>query len=109
MTDTLKVLGQLAPAAAALTALYTVPAATSAVVSTLTVCNTTALPATWRLSVAPAGAGDTLAQYLFYGPNVDPNDSAILSLGIGLAATDIIRVWASIAGLSFSAFGVQIT
>ena len=40
MPQTHKVLGQSNPAATTLTTLYTVPASTSAVVSTLVICNT---------------------------------------------------------------------
>jgi hypothetical protein len=39
MATTYKVLGQLNPAATTPTTLYTVPASTSTVVSTITICN----------------------------------------------------------------------
>lgn len=109
MTDTLKCLGQLTPSAASLTTAYTVPAATSTVLSTVVVCNTTALAATWRLSVAIAGAGDTLAQYLYRDLSINPNDTFTASLGLTLATTDLVRVQASTAGITFNLFGDEVS
>jgi len=37
------------------------------------------------------------------------NDSTCLTLGITLAATDVLSVYASAADLSFQAFGSEIT
>jgi len=107
MATTPKVLGQSAPGATTLTALYTVPGATNTTVSSLTVCNTSATPTTFRISVAPAGAGDALSQYLFYDVTIAGNDSFVATVGLTLEATDIIRVYATLATLSFSAFGIE--
>lgn len=109
MTDTLHVLGQLTPAATTLTTAYTVPAATTAIISTVMVCNTTAVAATFRVSVAIAGAADTLAQYVYRDLTVNPNDTFAASLGLTLATTDLIRVQASVAGITFNFFGDEIT
>ena len=107
MATTPKILGQSAPLATTLTALYTVPGATNATVSSVTVCNTSATPTTFRISVAPAGAGDALSQYLFYDVTIPGNDSFIATVGLTLEATDVIRVYATLATLSFSAFGIE--
>ena len=56
MATAYKVLGQSNPSATTNTTLYTVPSATSAVVSTLTVCNQSSTAATYRIAVRPAGA-----------------------------------------------------
>ena len=65
MANTYKVLGQSSPAATTLTSLYTVPAATSAVTSTLTVCNY-GVSTTVRVAVRPAGAGIANQHYIIY-------------------------------------------
>lgn len=109
MTDTLKVLGQSAPGAASLTDLYTVPGATSAAVSSVTVCNRSATPTTFRLSVAPAGAADAVAQYLYYDVPIAGNDTFVATVGLTLAATDKVRCYATLATVSFSLFGVEVT
>lgn len=108
MADIFKVLGQSAPAATTLTDLYTVPAARSTTISTITVCNRAATAATFRISVAPAGGVDASSQYLYYDQAIDANSTFALTLGITLATTDKVRVYASTANLSFSAFGVEV-
>lgn len=109
MSNTLKVLGQSKPSATTLTALYTVPAATSAVVSTISVCNQSATPTSFRISVAPAGAADTASQYLYYDVVIPANDTFIATIGITLATTDVVRVYNTLATCSFSLFGSEIT
>lgn len=109
MPQTYKVLGQSAPLATTLTDLYTVPSATSAVVSTLTVCNRAAAFKSFRLAVRPAGASIADEHYIAYDVNIPANDSTCLTLGLTLAATDVLSVYASAADLSFQAFGSEIT
>ena len=95
MAATRKVLGQSAPAAATNTNLYTVPAATSTVCSTLVVANPGPDAATFRVAVRPGGA--TLAKhYLYYGVQLQTGDSSCDDRrSVTLAATDVVTVWAS--------------
>lgn len=109
MTDTLLVLGQSYPAANTLTTLYTVPGATSAVVSSIAVCNQGAGLTTFRISVAPAGAADTASQYLYHDVSITNGDTFIATIGITLAATDVVRVQCANGNCSFIAWGVQVT
>jgi hypothetical protein len=109
MAEAIKVLGQANPAATTLTALYTVPAATSVVASTISICNRTGVKRTFRVSVAKAGAGDSLEQYLFYDTPILKNDSIFATIGITLEATDVVRVYVDAVGVSFNLFGTEIT
>lgn len=109
MAVTQKVLGQSKPSAATLTDLYTAPALTSATVSTIIVCNQSATPTSFRISVAPAGAGDTAAQYLYYDIAIAGNDTFAATIGITLATTDVVRVYNTLATCSFSLFGAETT
>lgn len=109
MPITYKVLGQSAPAATTNTDLYTVPAATSAVISTIVVANRVGTSATYRIAIRPAGAAIANQHYIAYDVAVGGGDSTTLTLGITLAATDIITVYASTANLSCSVFGSEIT
>lgn len=109
MAEALKILGQSSPAATTATALYTVPAATKTTVSTITVCNRSATAGTFRISVAVADAVDANPQYLFYDQALDGNSTFAVTIGITLAATDVIRVYASSANFSFNVFGVEIS
>jgi hypothetical protein len=109
MPTVYKVLGQSAPSATTATDLYTVPAATSAVVSTIVVANRTNTAAAYRIAIRPAEATLANEHYLAYDVAVGAGDSTTLTLGITLAATDVITIYASTADLSFNAFGSEIT
>lgn len=108
-TETLKTLGQLAPSATTLTALYTVPALTQAAASTLIVCNRGSTTATFRVSVAVNGAADDPSQYIFYDLSITGNDTFAATIGVSLGPADVVRVYASSADLSFSLFGAEVT
>ena len=109
MPTVYKVLGQSAPSATTDTSLYTVPSATSSVVSTIAVANRAATSATFRIAIRPAGETIANKHYIAYGSTVAANDSITLTLGISLATTDVITVYASTANLSFNAFGVEVS
>ena len=109
MASALKVLGQLNPSATTLTTLYTVPGATSTVCSSLVICNRSSTATSFRVSVAVAGAADTGAQYLYYDVTIAGNDTFVATIGVSLAATDVVRVYATLATLSFSLFGQENT
>lgn len=109
MATAYKVLGQQAPSATTATALYTVPASTQAVVSTVNICNRAAAAATFRIAVRPDGAALANQHYLYYDVNISGAQSIDLTLGWTLGDTDVITVYASTANLSFTAFGAEIT
>jgi len=109
MATTYKTLGQSAPSATTNTDLYTVPAATSTVCSTLAVCNRANSATTYRIAVRPAGATLANEHYIVYDSTIAINDTVFLTLGISLAATDVITVYAGSANLSFSLFGSELT
>lgn len=104
-----KVLGQSNPSATTLTTLYTVPSATSAVVSTLTICNTGSTGTTYRVAVRPAGAAIATSHYLVFDAAIPANESIMLTLGLSLATTDVVSVFAGNASLAFGLFGSEIT
>ena len=107
-TTTYKILGQSAPSATTSTDLYTVPASTEAIVSSMVVTNRASTNASYRVSVAANGAALSNEQYLVYDGLLGPNETVALTLGITLDAADKIRVYASSANLSFNAFGTEI-
>jgi hypothetical protein len=109
MPTAYKVLGQVAPSATTNTTLETVPSATQAIVSTIAVCNRAATAATYRIAVRPAGATLANEHYIAFDAPLAANNSTFITIGITLAATDVITVYASSANLSFSAFGSEIS
>jgi len=100
-----KVLGQVNPSATTLTTLYTVPSAKEAVVSSISVANLTSTAATFRLGVRPAGASIANQHYIGYDITVGASDSTIITVGLTLATTDVLSVYASTANVAFQAFG----
>lgn len=109
MATAYKVLGQSNPAATTLTSLYTVPAATSAVVSSITIANLGASAGTFRIAVRPAGEAIANKHYLALDTTIAALDTITLTLGITLATTDVISVYASTATMAFQAFGSEIS
>ena len=108
MPTTYKVLGQVNPAATTATTLYTVPSATNTIISTIVICNQAASAATFRIAVRPAGATLAAIHYVAYDVTVGASDSTALTLGLTLAATDVVTVYASTATVSFNAYGSEV-
>jgi hypothetical protein len=104
-----KVLGQSNPAATTATTLYTVPASTSTVVSTVVVCNQSASTDSFRIAIRPAGASLLAKHYIAYDNAIAANDSVTLTIGITLATTDVVTIYAGTANLSFNLFGSEIS
>lgn len=109
MAEAYKTLAQLKPSATTLTDFYTVPASTSTVTSTIIITNQSATATSFRIAVAVAGAADNTKQYLYYDFPINGNDSIVFPLGMTLATTDVVRVYATLATLSFNLFGTEIT
>lgn len=109
MPQTHKVLGQSNPAATTLTSLYTVPSSTSAVCSSLTVANLASTATTYRVAVRPAGESIANKHYIAYDVSLLGADSIMLTLGITLAATDVVSVYAGSANVAFNLYGCEIT
>lgn len=108
MTTAYKVLGQSIPAATTLTTLYTVPATTSTVCSTLSICNQ-GTDTTFRVAVRPAGATVSSVHYLFYDLTIAANDTMLFTLGMTLATTDVVSVYAATANVSFHLYGSEVS
>lgn len=109
MPTTRRVLGQSRPAAATETALYTVPAGGSTVCSTLTIANDGAAT-TVRVRIAVAGAATAASQDLFpTGTPIAAQQTITLTAGITLGAGDVVRVYATLATVTFQLFGEETT
>jgi len=109
MPTTYKVLGQSAPSATTATTLYTVPAATSAVTSTVVACNRGTAEGTYRIAVRPAGAVLANQHYLVYDAALPATSTDAITIGLTLATTDVVTVYASSANFSFSLYGSEVS
>lgn len=91
------------------TNLYTVPSLTSAIISTINICNQSTGPDTVSVAVRPGGSALSNQQYICFLENLAPLSTMSLTLGATLAAGDIITVLSTNGTSSFSAFGSEIS
>lgn len=103
-----KVLGQANPTATTATTLYTVPVSMNTVVSSVVVTNLSASQVNYRVAVRPGGESLANTHYVAYDATCPASDAVILSLGLTMAANDVITVYASTDAVNFSAFGSEI-
>lgn len=108
MATTYKVLGQSLPAATTFTTLYTVPTNSNVVCSTLAVCNQ-GVDTTFRVAVRPLSATLQNVHYLFYELRIAASDTMLFTLGMTLAASDVVTVYSGTANVSFHLYGSIVT
>jgi len=108
MASTYKVLAQSNPSAQTDTDIYTVPASTQTVISTIVICNQEVSDATYDIAVRPDDETLAAKHYVAKTITVGASDSTALTLGITMNANDVLTVQASTADLSFSVFGSEI-
>lgn len=98
--------GRLSPST--WTQLYPVPAATSAVLSTLVIANQTTSSAQYRIATS-ATTSPTIAETIVFDSTVAANDTITLTLGVTLDATKKIMVTANSPEISFAAYGSEVS
>ena len=110
MPETYKILGQVAANSNTTTNVYTVPAATQAVISSIVIVNrNNNANVTYRLAVQPAGAALANQHYIAYDAPVNALDSVVLTMGATMGNTDVLSVYSANANISFTVFGSEIT
>ena len=82
MATTYKVLGQVNPSATTNTTLYTCPASTQTVISTITICNQAGTSGTYRIAIRPNGATISAEHYIVYDASVPANSTTAYTLGM---------------------------
>lgn len=109
MATSYKILGQAHLTTTSDTDVYTVPASTETIISTVIVANIGASATTFNIALRDNG--DTLANkhYIAKEVPIAANDSTTLTLGMALEATDVVTCKAGAADLlSFNLFGAEI-
>ena len=103
-----KILGQAAPADTNNADLYTVPAATEAIVSSIAIANVTATAATYRIYIRDGGAAAADSNALVKDASAAANSTTTIGIGITLSATDVITVQSGTAdAITVHAFGTE--
>jgi len=107
-----KVLAQNTLTANTNTDIYSVGAGKSAVISTITIANTTASAQTYRLAVtssATAASAVTLAEHVAYDVAIAANDTVALTLGITAEAGKKLVARSNSASVAFGVFGSEVS
>jgi hypothetical protein len=108
MATTYKILGQITGSAAT-ASLYTSPAGTQTVVSSLVITNRGTANNTYWIAVVPSGSTLAIEDWIAFNTPISGNDSTALTLGITLGAFDQIQVSGLANSGSFNLFGSQIS
>jgi hypothetical protein len=87
--------------------LYTCPAGSSAVVSTITATNLISNSNTFRLVVQKSGETLAAKHFVVLDQSISGNSTEAFTIGITLNAGDMLKVAADTATVSFSAFGSE--
>jgi len=110
-----KILGQIVTTANAIANVYVVPAATSAAIGTITVCNGTASDVVFDLVMRPSTEALATKHYLLKSITVPAADTLIIDSGVTLNTGAILaantiggNAAAAAAGISVHAYGVEI-
>ena len=110
MAQIYKRLGAINPSANTQTNVYVVPAATSAVISTIAICNQSATNASYSLMVMPTYSATAPAtDFIVRGATVPAADTIFLTIGLTANATTVVAANTSSPNVSFSIFGSEIT
>jgi len=112
MPNTYKRLGAINPSANTQTNVYVVPAATSAVVSSITICNQSASNASFSLALMDASQFSSpapAATFIVRGATVPAADTIVLTMGLTANANSVFVANTNLANLSFSMFGSEIS
>lgn len=89
--------------------LYTTPAATQAVISSLVITNQASSDVTVRIGLDATAGTPGASEWLVYDAVVSGNDTVALTLGVTLDAAKFIRVSSSADTCNFSAFLSEIS
>lgn len=95
------------PSAATLTEIYDCPDSTT-FVGRLNICNRSNVSTAFRVAIQIDNAADSNEQYLAYDAPIGGNEVVSID-GITMNADDRLNVYATLATLSFSLMGIQIT
>ena len=89
--------------------LYSTGASTTAVLSSISICNTASTSATYRIGVMASAGTPAAGNWIVNGATVAANDTVFLTVGLSLGNTQFIRVSSSANTVDFSASVAEIS
>lgn len=109
MATSYKILGQAHLTTTSDTDIYTCPASTETIISTLIVANIGTAATTFNIALRQDGATLADKHYIAKEVPIAANDSTTLTLGMALEATDVVTAAAGVGNaLSLNLFGAEI-
>ena len=107
-----KILGQIQTTANVLTTIYTVPASTNTVVTTITICNQSANTVSVNVAANVSGSAVTTRNFIVSGYSLGAAETLVLeprvSLNVGSILSANITGANAASNVSINAFGVEI-
>jgi hypothetical protein len=89
--------------------LYSTDGSTTAVISTIAICNTAGSTGTYRIAIMDSEGTPAAENWIVYDGSVAGNDTIVLTLGITLGNSQYLRVSSSADTLTFSAYLSEIS
>lgn len=89
--------------------LYESPAGTTAVISTIAICNTASAALTYRIGFASSAGTPADEDRLVHDATVSGNDTVFLTIGISIPAGTFIRISSSANTSAFQAFVSEVS
>lgn len=109
MGEAIKILAQ-ADLGTSLADIYTVPALTSVVISSIVIANRASVTRTFTLKAAPLGAADAAQHHVYAAVSIPKNNTFVSTIGMTLGAGDKLRGLADATGaVSITLFGTEYT
>lgn len=89
--------------------LYNTTASSTAVLSTIVICNRSSASKQFRIGVTGSAGTPANSQFIVYDASIEGNDSIFLTVGVSLGNTQYVRISSTDSNLSFSAYVSEIT
>lgn len=89
--------------------LYNTSASTTAVISSIVICNQSSSATLYRIGLTASAGTPTAAQFLVFDASIAGNDTVALTLGVSMSASQFLRVSTSASTSSFAAFVSEIS
>ena len=89
--------------------LYSTTASTTAVISSISVCNTSASTQTYRIAICSAEGTPAASEWIVYDGVVAAKDTIFLTVGATVQSSRFIRVSSSANSVTFNAFISEIS
>lgn len=102
------VLAQVQMTGSSLDDVYVVPDGKQVVISTITVCNTSAVSDdSFRISIGVGGAADSPEQYIYWDMTVPALQTFAITFGITMEVSDVLRAQSVSSDVIVCVFGEE--